>query len=133
MGPAAHSFLDPDRGFDVHGGAPVIFGARLRRLPLVMMLVIGLLLSLLHCATCGDDIAAQAPVSIATNINQGAPPDVPDQQLPCHSGHCLSHVVQQAVVVEGVPADVASSAIGIPAGAPLVALAALPLFKPPRA
>lgn len=132
MGTAAHSLLDRDRGFDVHGGVSVALGARLRRLPLVMLLVMGLLLSLLHCATCGDDFAVQPPVSIAANIDPGAPPEVPDQQLPCHGGHCLSHVVQQAVAAAGLPADVTASAMAIYAGPPLRVLAGLPPFKPPR-
>ena len=133
MGTAAHSRLDRDGGFDVHASAPVAFAARLRRLPLVIMVITGLLLSLLHCANCGGDFAAQAPVSIAASNDQGgAPPDAPDQQLPCHGGHCLSHVVQQAVAAAGLPAGVTASAMAIHAGPPLRVLAGLPPFKPPR-
>src|SRR5262245_3203734 len=134
MGIVARSLLDRDRddGSAVHPRAPMSRSGGLWRFPLVMLLVAGLLLSLLQCATCGGDFAPQAPVSVAINLDQETAPDVPDQQLPCHGGHCLSHVVQQAVIVAGLPADVASSSIGIHASPPLVALAGLPLFKPPR-
>jgi hypothetical protein len=108
-------------------------GSRLRRLPFVLMLTLGLLLSLLHCAGCGVALAANDTVTVMTASDTGATPDLPDQQLPAHSGHCLSHVAAQACSTIVMPADTSPRA---PASRPdqiLAALGRLPLFKPPRA
>ena len=107
-------------------------GRRLRRLPFVLALTLGLLLSLIHCAGDGFAFAAGGPAAVTIN-DHGAAPDVPDQQLPAHSGHCLSHVTAQAVSAISSPADLPRRAPAIaPTEAP-ASLAGLPLFKPPRA
>jgi hypothetical protein len=108
-------------------------GSRITRLPFVLLLTVGLLFSLLHCAGCGFDFATADTTPISTNLDHGSVPDTPEQQLPCHSGHCLLHVTAQHVTVAVTPADremrlPASSREQFPA-----ALAGLPLFKPPRA
>jgi hypothetical protein len=108
-------------------------GRRLGRLPFVLLLTVGLLLSLLHCAGCEFDFGSADTAIISTNLDQGSPPDTPEQQLPCHSGHCLSHITAQHAMVAMTPADLvvrrlASGGEQFPA-----ALAGLPLFKPPRA
>ncbi len=108
-------------------------GRRLSRLPLVLLLTVGLLLSLLHCAGCGFDFATSDTTTISTNLDHGSVPDTPEQQLLCHSGHCLLHVTAQHVTVALSPADVA---VRLPASGREqfpAALAGLPLFKPPRA
>jgi hypothetical protein len=107
-------------------------GRRLSRLPLVLLLTVGLLLSLLHCARCGFDFATLDTTTISTNLD-GSLPDTPEQQLLCHSGHCLLHVTALHVTIAVSPADLAvrqpvSGREQFPA-----ALAGLPLFKPPRA
>jgi hypothetical protein len=108
-------------------------GSRLRRLPFVLMLTLGLLLSLIHCAGCGPAFAATDSVTVMTSTTHGTPPDVPDQQLPAHSGHCLSHVAAQAcaAIVMPAEADWRAPATGEAPFPP--ALSRLPLFKPPRA
>ena len=101
-------------------------GSRLGRLPLVLLLTVGLLLSLIHCAGC--DLGF-----VAMDLDQGSVPDTPEQQLPCHSGHCLSHLTAQHVAAVVTPADLILRAplFGQEQSPP--ELAGLPLFKPPRA
>jgi hypothetical protein len=53
--------------------------------------------------------------------------------LPCHSGHCLSHVTAQHEAVVATPADLIPRAPSFGQEQSPPALAGLPLFKPPRA
>ncbi|WP_079448203.1 hypothetical protein [Nitrobacter vulgaris] len=108
-------------------------GSRLCRLPFVLLLTVGLLFSLVHCAGCGPTFSKADSAVVMTSANPDSSPDTPEQQLPCHSGHCFSHVTTQHATVAMTPADpvvrlVASGREQFPA-----ALAGLPLFKPPRA
>ena len=108
-------------------------GSRLARLPLVVLLAIGLLLSLLHCADSAFAFAKTDSAAVTMTTGQGSTPDLPEHLSPCHSGHCLSHATAQPVTVTLVPADqvVRQPAFGreqFPA-----TVAGLPLFKPPRA
>jgi hypothetical protein len=108
-------------------------GSRLARLPFVLFLAVSLLVSLIHCA--GSDLGfnnAKA-TTVAMDLNQGSAPDTPEQQLPCHSGHCLSHVTAQHIAAVVTPADLIPRVplFGQEQSPP--ALAGLPLFKPPRA
>lgn len=105
--------------------------ARFSRLPFVLLLTLGLLISLIHCAGC-DVAFANTNTAIAVSAHTGAP-DVPEQALPCHSGHCLSHVNAQAAVAVTVPADHAPRAPLFFEQQSPASLAGLPLFKPPRA
>jgi hypothetical protein len=108
-------------------------GNRLGRLPFVLLLMVGLLLSLIHCAGCGPAFATPNTPTVVINFDHGAAPDTPEQQLPCHSGHCLSHISAQQVATVTTPADLIPRvpAFGEEQSPP--ALAGLPLFKPPRA
>jgi hypothetical protein len=108
-------------------------GRRLGRLPFVLLLTVGLLLSLLHCTECGLAFAKTDAATVITNIDSGSAPDTPEQQLPCHSGHCLSHVAAQAVAVVTLPADLALRTLAFGREQSPATLAGLPLFKPPRA
>jgi hypothetical protein len=101
------------------------------RLPFVLLLTFGLLVSLIHCAGC-DVAFANTNAAIAVSAHTGAP-DVPEQALPCHSGHCLSHVNAQMVAAVSVPADHAPRAPLFFEQQSPAPLAGLPLFKPPRA
>ena len=113
--------------------AKVSFGSRLGRLPFVLLLTVGLLFSLIHCADC-DSAFTNADVStVAMNIDHGSAPNIPEQQLPCHSGHCLSHVTAQHIAAVKLAADVALRAPSFGQQQSPAALAGLPLFKPPRA
>jgi hypothetical protein len=108
-------------------------GSRLCRLPCVLLLTVGLLLSLVHCAGCGPAFAKAGFAVVMTNVSSDSTPDTPEQQLPCHSGHCFSHVTAEHATVAVTPSDpivrlLASGLEQFPA-----ALAGLPLFKPPRA
>lgn len=105
--------------------------SRFPRLPFVLLLTLGLLVSLIHCAGCDLGFASNSPV-IAVNSHTGAP-DGPEQALPCHSGHCLSHVNAQAAAAVSVPADHTPRAPLFFEQQSPAALAGLPLFKPPRA
>ena len=107
-------------------------GRRLRRLPFVLALTLGLLLSLIHCAGDGFAFAAGGEAAITMN-DHGAAPDLPDQLLPAHSGHCLSHVTAQPVTTIGSPADLPRRAPAFARTEAPASLAGLPLFKPPRA
>lgn len=108
-------------------------GNRISRLPFVLLLTVGLLLSLLHCAGCGLAFANADSTAVAMNIDPGSAPDTPEQQLPCHSGHCLSHVTSQQMAVVAMPADRVVRPLAFGREQFPAALAGLPLFKPPRA
>jgi hypothetical protein len=107
-------------------------GNRLGRLPFVLLLTVGLLLSLIHCA--GDlGLASLHGPTVAVNLDHGSTPDTPEQQLPCHSGHCLSHVTAQQVATVATQAHLIPRAPAFGEEQSPPALAGLPLFKPPRA
>jgi hypothetical protein len=108
-------------------------GSRINRLPLVLLLTLGLLISLVHCAGCGMSFAVADNPTVLTDIDHGTAPDTPDQQLSCHSGHCLSHVTVQVVAAAVTPADLVLRAPGFGQEQSPATLAGLPLFKPPRA
>jgi hypothetical protein len=107
-------------------------GSRLGRLPFVLLLTVSLLVSLIHCAGCDIGFTAETTI-VAMTLDKGSPSDTPEQQLPCHSGHCLSHVTAQHVAALVTPTDLIPRAplFGREQSPP--ALAGLPLFKPPRA
>ncbi|MDB5620642.1 ferrichrome ABC transporter substrate-binding protein [Tardiphaga sp.] len=107
-------------------------GSRLRRLPFVLALTLGLLLSLIHCAGDGFALAADGSAIIAMN-DSGATPNVPDEMLPAHSGHCLSHVTAPATTLVSMPAELTLRAPAFAGAEAPASLAGLPLFKPPRA
>jgi len=109
------------------------FGSRLARLPFVLLLMVGLLFSLIHCAGCGPAFAGSNEPTIVMNIDDGSAPDTPEQQMPCHSGHCLSHVTAQQVAAMALPADLIPRAPSFGQAQSPPSLAGLPLFKPPRA
>jgi hypothetical protein len=104
--------------------------SRFNRLPFVLLLTFGLLVSLIHCAGC-DVVFANTSAANAVSSNTGAP-DAPEQALPCHSGHCLSHVNAQMAAAVSIPADHAPRAPLFFQQQSPAALAGLPLFKPPR-
>jgi hypothetical protein len=108
-------------------------GSRLRRLPFVLLLTVGLLVSLIHCAGYDLGFTNTDATAVAMNLDRGSVPDIPDQQLPCHSGHCLSHVTAQHVAAVVTPADLIPRAPSFGQEQSPPALAGLPLFKPPRA
>jgi hypothetical protein len=109
------------------------FGSRLARLPFVLLLTVGLLLSLIHCAGCELAFANPDSPTMAMNLDRGSAPDTPEHQLPCHSGHCLSHVTAQQVPTAAAPADLILRAPSFGQEQSPALLAGLPLFKPPRA
>jgi hypothetical protein len=108
-------------------------GSRINRLPLVLLLTLGLLVSLIHCAGCEMPFAASDNPTVLTDIDHGTAPDTPEPQLPCHSGHCLSHVTVQVVAAAVTPADLILRAPDFGQEQSPATLAGLPLFKPPRA
>jgi hypothetical protein len=107
-------------------------GNRISRLPMVLLLTIGLLLSLIHCAGDGFNVGSTAGSVVASQEHHSAP-DTPEQQLPCHSGHCLSHVAAQPVASIALPVDSHPPTHDVRQEQFTVAPAGLPLFKPPRA
>jgi hypothetical protein len=108
-------------------------GSRLGRLPFVLLLTVSLLVSLMHCAGCDLGFISAKPTTVAMDIDQGPTQDTPEQQLLCHSGHCLSHVTVQHVAAVLTPADLISRSPSFGQEQTPPALAGLPLFKPPRA
>lgn len=109
------------------------WGGRLSRLPLVLLLTIGMLFSLMHCAECGPAFAdAGGAPAVASDIGHGAVPDHPAAPALCHSGHCLSHVTASpglAVIdlAEAIPTTPLDGEAQVP-----TSFAGLGLFKPPR-
>jgi hypothetical protein len=108
-------------------------GSRLGRLPFVLLLTLGLLVSLIHCGGCDFGFTRADAPSVATNLDQGSGPDTPDRQLACHSGHCLSHATAQHEAAVVTPADMVARAPSFFEEQSPRSLAGLPLFKPPRA
>jgi hypothetical protein len=108
-------------------------GSRITRLPMVLLLALGLLISLIHCAGCGMSFALADNPAVLTDLDHGTAPDAPEQQLPCHSGHCLSHVTVQVVAAAMTPADLVLRAPDFGRQQSPDTFAGLPLFKPPRA
>ena len=108
-------------------------GSRINRLPLVLLLTLGLLVSLIHCSGCGMSFAVADNPTVLTDIDHGTAPDTPEQQLACHSGHCLSHVTVQVVAAAVTPADLILRAPDFGQEQSPATLAGLSLFKPPRA
>ena len=108
-------------------------GSRLIRLPLVLLLAFGLLLSLIHCAGCELNFASAGAPMVTVSDHQGSKPDAPEQALPCHSGHCLSHVAPQLPTAVALPAELLRRPLVLRQEQFPTALAGLPLFKPPRA
>jgi hypothetical protein len=107
-------------------------GSRLGRLPFVLLLTLGLLVSLIHCAGCDLGFTRANAPAVVINLDQGSAPDTPEQQLPCHSGHCLSHVTAQHVAAVVTPDLIPRAPSFFEEQSPR-SLAGLPLFKPPRA
>jgi hypothetical protein len=103
----------------------------LRRLPFVVALTLGMLLSLVHCA--GDLAFAKADGIVTIGTDTGTAPDAPDLQLPAHSGHCLSHVTAQSAAALISPHAVHPRAPAFGREQAPAALAGLSPFKPPRA
>lgn len=108
-------------------------GSRLIRLPLVLLLAFGLLLSLIHCAGCELTLASVGVPMVTVSDHQGSAPDAPEQALPCHGGHCLSHVAPQLPTSVALPPELLPRALVLHQEPFRTALAGLPLFKPPRA
>jgi hypothetical protein len=108
-------------------------GSRINRLPLVLLLALGLLASLMHCAGCEMSFALADNPAVLTDLDHGTAPDTPEQQLLCHSGHCLSHVTVQVVAAAMTPADLVLRAPDFGRQQSPDTFAGLPLFKPPRA
>jgi hypothetical protein len=108
-------------------------GGRLRRLPFILLLTVGLLISLIHCAGCDLDFTTVNASAVAMNHDRGSAPDTPEQQSLCHSGHCLSHITAQHVAAVATPADLIPRAPSFGQEQSPRSLAGLPLFKPPRA
>jgi hypothetical protein len=108
-------------------------GSRLGRLPFVLLLTVGLLFSLIHCDGCEFDFANAGTSTVVLNPDHGSVPNVPEQQFPCHCGHCLSHVTVQHFAVVTAPAGLIPRAPSFGQQQSPATLAGLPLFKPPRA
>jgi hypothetical protein len=108
-------------------------GRRIVRLPLVLLLTVGLLMSLIHCAGCGMPFSQANSTTVVSNTDNSSAPDTPEQQLPCHSGHCLSHVTTQSAAMVTTPADLVLRTPDFGREQFPSSAAGLPLFKPPRA
>jgi hypothetical protein len=108
-------------------------GSRLCRLPFLLLLTLGLLVSLIHCAGCDLGFSRADATAVVMNLDQGSLPDTPEQQLPCHSGHCLSHLTAPHAAALVTPADLIPRAPSFFEEQSPRSLAGLPLFKPPRA
>jgi hypothetical protein len=104
---------------------------RKRRLPIVMLMLLGMLVSLLHCA--GDSAAFAHGGGVTVSMTDTGVDSDHDNMLPAHSGHCLSHITEHTPVMMTLPADVivCASVLARPSVPP--SRAGLPLFKPPRA
>ena len=106
---------------------------RLARLPFVVLLTLGLLVSLMHCTGCGPALAQSDSASAISSADSSPVPETPERMLPCHSGHCLSHVTAQNNTAAVTAADPAVRRLDTGRELSPAKLAGLSLFKPPRA
>ena len=56
-------------------------GSRLGRLPFVLLLTLGLLVSLIHCGGCDFGFTRADAASVVMNLDQGSGPDTPEQTV----------------------------------------------------
>lgn len=108
-------------------------GSRYARVPLVLFLTLGLLVSLIRCAGCDLGFTRANASAVVISLDHGSSPDTPEPQSPCHSGHCLSHVTTRHVAAVVTPADPTLRGPSFFEGQSPRSLAELPPFKPPRA
>jgi hypothetical protein len=106
-------------------------GLRLGRLPLVLVVTVGLLFSLLRCATCDLDFGNTQGTVTIVSVDQKSTPDTPEHLLPCH--HCLSHVTAQQLSAFAVPTGLVPAAPSYLREQFRASSSGLPPFKPPRA
>lgn len=119
-------------GFERIDGAG--WGRRLGRLPLVLLLTVGMLFALLHCAECGPDVAAAGDATaVVAGLHHDAAPEHPISPSLCHSGHCLSHVTAEVGSSDVCAADPIPGPPRDGEAQVLTSFAGLALFKPPRA
>jgi hypothetical protein len=111
--------------------ANIEIGRRLCRLPLVLLVTVGLLFSLLHCASCNLGVDNVDGAVTVVSMDRSSTPDMPDHLLPCH--HCLSHVTAQQLSALAAPADLIEAAPSYPREQFQASSPGLPPFKPPRA
>ncbi len=105
-----------------------------RRLPLVLLLLLGMMVAMVHCA---DDSFAGAGGDHAIELVQHDaashdPSDASDHQGLAHSGHCLSHATAEQNLTLIKP-ELMSASLRIGRDLALAHHATPPLFKPPRA
>jgi|1186.fasta_scaffold164565_3 hypothetical protein len=108
-------------------------GNRTARLPLVLMLVFGMMLSLIHCAGCDLHYSNDGPAIVVAMQDHGTDSDLPEQQLPPHCGPCLSHIATHRITTTVWPTDAIPVAPFFEHAQAVSGLSGLPLFKPPRA
>jgi hypothetical protein len=118
-------------GFERITGAG--WGGRLGRLPLVVLLTVGMLLALLHCAECGPDVAIGGGATVVAGLHHNAAPEQPGSPALCHSGHCLSHVTAENGSLDACATDPIPGPPRDGEAQVLTSLAGLALFRPPRA
>ena len=106
-------------------------GRRLCRLPLVLLVTVGLLFSLLHCATCNLGVDNVDGAVTIVSMDRTSTPDMPEHLLPCH--HCLSHVTAQQLSALATPADLLVAAPSYLREQFQASSPGLSVFKPPRA
>jgi hypothetical protein len=106
-------------------------GHRLCRLPLILLVTIGLLFSLLHCATCDLNLGNTDGTVTIAGVDQKSTPDTPEHLLPCH--HCLSHVTTQQLSAFAMPTGPIPAAPSNLREQFRTSSSDLPPFKPPRA
>jgi hypothetical protein len=117
----------------MRGMAGLTWSRRLRRLPLVVLLTIGMFFALLHCAECGSAFAAVGNTTVAVaDIHHGASPEKSPASLVCHSGHCLSHAAAASAYFVAQAVDAIPDAPHYGDAQVLTSFLGLALFKPPR-
>ena len=94
-------------------------------------MTVGLLFSLLHCATCELDVDKVDGAITVISMDGNSTPDMPEHLLSCH--HCLSHVTAQQLSVFAEPSDLVPAAPSYLRAQFRVSSSGLLPFKPPRA
>lgn len=115
----------------IAGHAAPLRSRRKRRLPIVVLMLLGMLVSLFHCA--GDSAAFAHGKDVTVSMTDTGVDSDHDNMLPAHNGHCLSHLTEHTPVTVTLPADLIVSAPVLARPSVPPSLAGLPLFKPPRA
>jgi hypothetical protein len=103
-----------------------------RRLPVVLALTLGLLMSLVQSIDCCTVFASDYSAVAMLSTDGGSSQSGADQPMPVHSCHCLCHIATPATAGLTSPAELPLRSPAFAGDTSPPSLAGLPLDEPPR-